>query len=227
MLLFNDDCMNVLKELKSKSVDLVIIDPPYEMEIGGGSWNKNREYFKQIEKWNKGIDNTVLDEIVRLMKKVNIYIFCNKNQIRQYLNYFDDLGKEKKVRMNHDVLVWHKTNALPLCGNKYLSDVEYILFFREKGVKVHGSYATKSKVFTSLINRKDKELYNHPTVKPQFIVDALVENSSLEGDIVLDCYMGTGTTGASALSKCRQFVGIEIDPKHFETATLRLSVFDE
>ncbi|WRK54643.1 site-specific DNA-methyltransferase [Coprobacillaceae bacterium CR2/5/TPMF4] len=134
-----------------------------------------------------GVDNTVLDELVRVMKKVNIYIWCNKEQLLQYMEYFKDY--------NLELLSWHKTNPVPTCNNKYLSDTEYLLFFRENGVKIYGSYATKRKYYVTPTNKVDKQKYNHPTVKPLDIIENLIINSSQEDDVILDPFMGSGTTG--------------------------------
>jgi len=223
-MLYNDDCMNVLKTLDDNSVDLVIIDPPYEKNgngyyCGGGSFgSKNRDYHNQLDNSNlmDGIDNTVLDELYRVMKKVNIYIWCNKNQLRQYIDYFGDKGS------NMDLLTWHKTNPVPTCNNKYLSDTEYLLFFRDNGVPVYGTYATKKKYYVTPTNKEDKQKYNHPTIKPLDIIENLVINSSKENDVVLDCFMGSGTTGVACKKHNRNFIGIELDKTYFDVAKERI-----
>ena len=115
----------------------------------------------------------VLDEMCRVMKRVNIYLFCSQKQIQRYLDYFVS-GKG----CNWNLLTWHKTNPIPACGNKYLNDTEYIMFFREKGVKIYGSYETKRTFYTTLRNQEDNLRYKHPTVKPLQIVRNLVVNST-------------------------------------------------
>lgn len=163
-----------------------------------------------------GIDNNVLDELLRVMKKCNIYIWCNKQQLRQYIDYFEEKG------YNTDLLTWHKTNPVPTCNNKYLSDTEYILFFRENGVKIYGTYATKKKYYVTPTNKEDKKLYNHPTIKPLEIIKNLIINSSNENDVVLDCFMGSGTTGVACKELGRNFIGIELDEKYFNIAKERI-----
>ena len=150
------------------------------------------------------------------MKKINIYIWCNKTQLRQYIDFFEDRGATTEL------LFWGKTNPVPTCNNKYLSDVEYVLFFREKGVNVYGKYKTKHKYYITQTNKADKAKWGHPTVKPEKIIENFIINSSLEGQVVLDPYMGTGTTGAVAKRLKRDFVGIEIDKHWFEVAKNRI-----
>lgn len=72
------------------------------------------------------------------------------------------------------------------------------------------------------INKKDKEKYGHPTIKPLSIIKNLIRNSSNEGDIVLDCFSGSGTTCAAAKELNRKFVGIEINPDYHKISLDRI-----
>lgn len=223
--LYNGDCLEVIKQVPDKSVDLVIIDPPYEIETSkvnpsaktGAFGATKRNYHGEILPLTEGIKNDILLELVRVMKKTNIYIWCNKTQLRQYIDFFEDRG------CTTELLTWHKTNPVPTCNNKYLSDTEYLLFFREKGVKIYGSYATKKKYYVTSTNKADKDEYGHPTIKPLEIIQNLVINSSLEGDTVLDCFMGSGTTGVACVNTGRDFIGIELDGQYYEVATERIN----
>lgn len=220
--LFKGDCLNHLKMLEDNSVDLVIIDPPYEIETKGGLSLLQRNSLKvftenQLDNIAKGFNFEILDELCRVMKKINIYIFCSQKQLRKLLSYFVD-----NKGCNWNLLTWHKSNPPPLSGNKYLSDTEYILYFREKGVKIHGTYASKFTYYVTPTNQKEKEKYKHPTIKPLHIIQNLITNSSLEGDTVLDCFMGSGTTGVASKILNRNFIGMELDDNHFETAKTRL-----
>ena len=222
------DCLELMKDLPDNSVDLVIIDPPYDFMskhysygttyMGAGAFGAlSRAYHGELENSNiiKGLDTKkVLNELCRIMKKINIYIWCNKEQIFDYLDYFHEY--------NFDLLAWHKTNPVPTCSNKYLSDTEYLLFFREQGVKIYGSYETKKKYYVTPTNKEDKQLYKHPTIKPLNIIENLVINSSKENDTILDCFMGSGTTGVAALKHNRNFIGMEIDENYFNIAKERI-----
>lgn len=222
--LLQGDCLELMKDIPDKSIDLVVIDPPYEKKgngyyCGGGAFGTTkRDYHNQLDSNQllNGIDNKILDELLRVMKKCNIYIWSNKQQLKQYIDYFEEKG------YNTDLLTWHKTNPVPTCNNKYLSDTEYVLFFRENGVKVYGTYATKKKYYVTPTNKEDKKLYKHPTIKPLYIIKNLVINSSQENDTVLDCFMGSGTTGVACKELNRNFIGIEIDKQYFETAKERI-----
>lgn len=114
-----------------------------------------------------------------------------------------------------------------LVGNKYLTDTEYCLFFREKGVKIFGEYHTKRTFYVSKKNAEDKKLYKHPTIKPLDIIKNLIINSSKEGDTVLDCFMGSGTTGVACRELNRNFIGMEINEEYYNIAKDRILGINE
>lgn len=217
--LYQGDCLEVTKNIEDGSVDLVVTDPPYEIATTGAGMYKqaDKQYVKELNGMKDGFSEEVLDELCRVMKKINIYFFCSQKQIIPLLDYF-----VKKKKCNWNILSWHKTNPIPACGNKYLTDTEFILFFREKGVKVYGSFDTKRTWYATPLNQSDKKKYGHPTVKPLSILENLVVNSSQEGEVVLDCFMGSGSTGIAALNNRRKFIGIELDPQYFNIAKERI-----
>lgn len=210
------DSYNIIKEIPDKSIDLIIIDPPYLFDnFGGGCFgNERKKNRKELEKIRHGFNYSIINELKRIMKKTNIYIFCSKAQLKDYFNIF--------AEENIDLLVWHKTNPIPAIANNYLSDLEYCFFAREKGVEVHCTYDNSSKMYESPMNKKDKEKFRHPTIKPLPFVKRLINNSSNEGDIVLDCFSGSGTTCVAAKELNRQYIGIEIDPEYHKISVDRL-----
>ena len=152
------------------------------------------------------------------MKRINIYIWCNKSQIPDYLNYFKDCS--------FNIISWHKTNPVPACSNHYIPDTEYCLYFREKGVEIYGNYNTLKTYYVTQINMEDKKKFNHPTIKPLNIIENLIINSSKENDVVLDCFMGSGTTGVACKKLNRDFIGIEINKDYFNIAKKRIESID-
>lgn len=217
--LMQGDCLELMKNISDKSIDLVVTDPPYKIETQGAGIYKqaDKQYVKELNGMKDGFDEKVLDELCRVMKKINIYFFCSQKQIIPLLDYF-----VKKKKCNWNLLCWHKTNPIPACGNKYLTDTEFILFFREKGVKIYGEFNTKFTYYITPLNQKDKKRFGHPTIKPLELVRNLVVNSSKEGDTVLDCFMGSGTTGVACKNTNRNFIGIEVDEQYIETAEKRI-----
>ena len=213
------DCLELMKDIPDGSVDLVLTDPPYMIAtVGAGIYKQaDKQYVKELDGIKDGFDEKVLDEICRVMKKINVYLFCSQKQIIPLIDYF-----VKKKNCNWNILSWHKSNPVPACGNKYLTDTEFVLFFREKGVKIYGEYETKFTYYVTPLNQKDKKQYEHPTIKPVKILQNLIVNSTLKNGVVLDCFMGSGSTGVACVNTNRRFIGIELDDKYFEIAKQRI-----
>ena len=211
--------MKILQQLNDKSIDLIITDPPYKLATSGSGIykQKDKQYIKELDVLKDGFDYSILDELCRVMKKINIYIWCSQKQIIPLLDYF---VKEKKC--NYNIISWHKTNPIPACGNKYLTDTEFCLFFREKGVKVQGEFKTKFTYYITPLNQQDKKKYNHPTIKPLFIIENFILNSSNEHEVVLDPFVGSGTTGVAAIKHNRRFIGIEKEVTYCDIAEKRI-----
>ena len=223
MELLQGDCLELMKDIPDKSIDLVVTDPPYIIGTNGAGIYKqaDKRYIRELNGLKDGFSETVLDELCRVMKRINIYIFCSQKQIIPLLDYF-----VKGKKCNWNLISWHKTNPVPACGNKYLTDTEFILFFREKGVRIHGEFKTKFTYYVTPLNQGDKKRYGHPTVKPEFIVRNLILNSSTENDTVLDPFMGSGTTGIACMNTNRRFIGMELDSEYFNIGKKRIEEHD-
>lgn len=214
---YNMDCMEGIKLLDDNSIDLVVIDPPYLLNLTKIKKTSSiNNYANELIGLKDGFDLKVLDLLVQKMKKINIYIFCSKRQIKDLIEYFANKD------CNYEILTWHKQNPSPLINNNYLPDTEYVIFAREKGVKLYGNYHTKRKYYISGTNQVDKKKYKHPTIKPLPFIKNLIINSSKEGDLVLDCYCGSGTTLVGAIETKRNFIGFEIDNKYYEISKQRV-----
>lgn len=228
MNLYNDDCMNILPTLKDNSVDLVVIDPPYDIpNITPGS---NSKLSKSLERSLKQLDDAdiissydvqaVNKELIRVMRGINIYIWCNKKQIPEYINlYVTNLG------CKFEIICWHKTNAMPTFNGKYLTDTEYCLYFHKGGKPCNPScYEDAQTYYNAPINANDKKYYKHPSIKPLPIIERLIRNSSDEGDVVLDCFMGSGTTGVACKDLGRDFIGVELSKQWYDIAEERINL---
>lgn len=97
---------------------------------------------------------------------------------------------------------------------------------REYGVKLNDGYDLKSKFYISGANKSDKDLFTHPTIKPLELVKRHLLHTTQPNDIVLDCFMGSGTTAVACQEIGRQFIGFEIEPKWVKVANDRLNKID-
>lgn len=226
--LIHGDAIEEMKKIADWSVDMVLTDPPYVFDKGtngGGGMLSTRKSHNEIhtnlggKNLDVGVDVSFFEEIKRLFKPklYNVVTFCNSTQLPQLLDFAN------KNDFLWNILIWHKTNPIPTCNNKYLDDIEYIFQMKERGgKKIGGTYKTKSKVYSSQVNKSDKKLYGHPTIKPIKLMEKLVENHSNEDDTILDPFMGSGTTGVACKQTNRNFIGIELDETYFNIAKGRI-----
>ena len=176
------DAYKLIKQIDDKSVDLIVTDPPYDIKglHGGGIMNsRNRGSFADEimnSKLDVGIDMAILDEFGRVLKKVNVYIWCNKSQLLPYLKYFVE-----QRGCSFEIIIWGKENPIPFCGTHYLVDKEYCLYFWEQGAEVNIPFERAKTIYLSNTNVSDKKDYGHPTIKPLEIIENLIANSSVRG----------------------------------------------
>jgi DNA modification methylase len=223
--IYNEDCYKAIKEIPDKSVDCIYTDIPYLITHGGSgssplSLRINKLAEVDLADIKNGIDFAILEEFIRIMKKINIYIWCSKMQILDIMNFFN------KYNCNYEILVWCKDNPTPATNNVWLQDVEYCLYFRESGVKLNDGYELKSKWYSSPINKRDKDKFEHPTIKPIELVKRHLLHTTQPNDIVLDCFMGSGTTCVASKDIGRHYIGFEIEKKWFDIAKDRLNQTD-
>ena len=216
------DSYELIKNIPDKSIDLVYIDIPYLFADGGSSNSPLSQRIKKLKQQDlkgiiKGIDYKIFDELCRVLKAIYIYIWCSKEQIYDIMQYFINKG------CMFEILTWNKTNPTPMTNNTFLPDIEYCLMFREKGCRLNDGYELKSKWYESAINKKDKDKYKHPTIKPLELVKRHIAHSTNKGDIVLDCFSGSGTTCVACKELERRFIGIEINPEYHKISLDRLN----
>jgi DNA modification methylase len=213
--IYNADCLDVMKELEPKSIDLILTDPPYVIGAKGCGLAGNRKYLKDITSANidKGFDIQIFSLLTELNKAPNLIIFSSKEQIDLYIK------EAKDNSLNWQLITWNKTNPTPLTNNNYLPDTEYI-FHIWKDKKLGGNYDTKRKFYVTQLYKND---FDHPTVKPLEIISNLMINGSKENELILDPFMGSGTTLVAAKKLNRRAIGIEISKKYCDIAIGRLS----
>jgi len=222
------DAYELIKLLPDKSVDLIITDPPYLMG------NLRKDCKSRLSKNMQsvcaelfeadivnGLKPEILSEFIRVLKTINCYIWCNKAQIPDYLDFF-----VKQHNCRFEILVWHKRNAPPLFSNRYLPDKEYCLYFRKGGYCNPQSYDNAKTVLEGPLNVGDKKRFRHPTIKPLRFIRTLIYNSSKIGDLILDPFMGSGMTAIAATEMGRRFIGFENNHKWHKIACDRLNGID-
>ena len=225
----NVDCLKYLKKIKDNSVDLVLTDPPYDISKDTGFKNvkngvKRFAVSMDFGEWDHEVVDLekTIGEFYRVLKKGGTaIIWYDLWKITDIQKMMIGVGF-KQLR----VIEWIKDNPVPLnSGVNYLTNAREIavLGIKESKPKFHSQY--------------DKGIYNypiyhssdriHPTQKPIELMEILIEKHSDEGDIVLDTFMGSGTTAIAAIHTKRKYLGCELDKDMFEKMEIRVKKYAE
>lgn len=240
-MIHNADCMDILKMIDNETIDCVVTDCPYHI-ISGGCTNdavkigRYREMSGAIshrldnardEAEENAIRNTRqgkifehndiefsewIPEIYRVLKNdTYCYIMVNPRNLKELWENSEEAGFEFQ-----QLIVWDKGNATP---NKwYMNCYELILMLRKGRAKNINNMGTWNILRVPNVTR----VKYHPTEKNVDLMRILVENSTDKGDVVLDPFMGSGSTGVACKELGREFIGIEIDPKYYDIAEKRI-----
>ena len=229
MTLHNEDCLKTLKYIPNESIDLIVTDCPYRIVQGGctniprkdepsGIFNRRNTFTQANAKSGKLFDNNDIEfkdwlpDVYRVLKDdTHCYIMINARNLKDLQQAAEDVGFKFQ-----NILIWNKGNATP--NRYYLNAYEMILMLRKGKAKNINNMGCKNII--DIKNIRGGKL--HPTEKPVELMKILIENSSNENDIVLDPFMGTGSTGMACKELNRNFRGIEIDKKYFDVACKRL-----
>lgn len=215
--LYNDDCYKVIPSLPDCSVDLIVTDPPYRVDVKGrGVYKRNVKCLGELEE----LDSTefapadFLALVKPKMKRFYGYFFCNKFLLKEYLE-FADCNKLK-----FDIFTLLKENPIPAWNGHHLNDTEYCVLIREQGVY----FDTKLELddYRKFFFQKCMKRV-HPAEKPVGFMEKFIKVSCPENGVVLDPFMGSGSTGVAAKLLGRGFIGIEKNGGYFELAQERIS----
>jgi site-specific DNA-methyltransferase (adenine-specific) len=230
-MLINGDCIEHLSSIEDKSVDLILIDPPYLISRDS-NFKKVSNSAKQemITKYDISIDfgdwdkeeldwNFLFKEYVRILKKggtiIVFYDIWKSSEIKEIADKF----KLKQPRIG----AWVKTNPVPINSkNNYLSNAtEYFFTFIKGSKPTFNSQYDKGFYHYPICHGRER--YDHPTQKPLRLIMDLIEKHSNPGDLVLDTFAGTGTVGEACQILNRDCILIERDEKYFNIIEQRLN----
>lgn len=208
--LFNANCMEILKKIPDNSIDMVLTDPPYAVDFKP-SWSG--------DKWKEKLssDDTLIlidnacEELKRICKAdAHLYFFTG------WVMYPDFCSVISRHFDISNLIVWEKNNtSLVDFDKRYAFKHEFIVFAKQKG--------NNDRV---LINPQSPDVLHYDRVnnpshsceKPVDLLEYLIKNSTIEGETVLDCFMGSGNTGVASTKNSRKYIGIEIEKNIFDSA---------
>lgn len=217
------DCRVFLKNIGDNSIDLIVTDPPYKTTSRGNAGNSGGMLQKDINKKGQVFTHNNIDckeyapEFFRVLKDgSHCYVMTNHVNLINMLDTFTDCGF-------HFIksLIWDKGNKI--MGQYYMSQFEYILFFRKgRGVKINNC-GTSDILSIPNIKTKDSDGKNiHDTEKPVELMEILIANSSQKNETVLDPFVGVGATAIACKKLARKFIGFEIDKNYYDIARRRI-----
>lgn len=225
--LTNASCFNWLRTITSNSVNLVLIDPPYEVSRetnfqSGSETGRDVDRFRismDFGKWDFGFSglDIVIKECYRVLKPSGTLIcFYDLWKITKLKDYLES-AKFKQIRF----IEWIKTNPVPINSKiNYLTNAREVAIVGVKGGKpvFHSEY--DNGIYKYPICH-DKGRF-HPTQKPVELIRELVRKHSRNSDTVLDCFSGSGTTAIACMIEGRSFIGCELDETYYHKSVERI-----
>lgn len=238
-ILYEGDCNKVLKKLDEKSVDLIFADPPYMLSNDGitcqsgkmvsvnkAGWDKSKGFKEDVKfhkKWLNSCDRVLKDEgtiwisgtyhcihqVTYILLQMGYYIINEVSWIKP--NAAPNMGC-RCFTASHETLIWAKKSK------KFKHTFNYKLMKELNDGKQMRSFWT-----IPTTPKKEKYLGKHPTQKPLELLRRIILSSSNEGDLVLDPFVGSGTTGVLSLIYDRRFVGIDTEKDYLDLAYKRLT----
>lgn len=231
-MIINGDCYEEIIKIKKNSIDLILIDPPYQISRDSNFSNASNDTdWETANRFNFSIDfgewdKSALDwdflfkEYYRILKKggtiIIFYDIWKANELKECA----ENAKFKQPR----VCAWIKSNPVPINSkSNYLSNsAEFFFTFVKKGKPTFNSKYDNGLYYYPLCHGKER--YDHPTQKPLALIKDLIIKHSNEGDIILDTFAGTGTTGHAAKLLNRDFILVEKEENYFNIIKNRLDI---
>jgi len=238
------DCLEQLKKIPSNSIDLVFADPPYNLQLGGDLKRPDESKVDAVDDdWDKfeslatydTFTKAWLSECRRVLKPNGaLWVIGSYHNIFRVGSTLQDLG----FWILNDV-IWHKTNPMPnFRGRRFTNAHETLIWasksqeskycFHYEAMKVFNDDVQMRSDWTLALCTGGERLKNdegtklHPTQKPEALLQRVLLSSSNPGDVILDPFFGTGTTGAVARALGRHFIGIEREQKYAAAALERI-----
>lgn len=233
IILYKGDCIETMKMQNSKSVDLILTDPPYNlgnfMKNRSTNLKKMRENFfgaagwddLEYDKWVESMDQ-FFKESVRILKPGgSMLVFMSIIKVETLIRLAEKNGLYYKTTG-----IWHKLNPMPRNMNlHFVNSTEAWVYFTYK-VKT-GTFNNGGKMMhdfyeSAVVSNGEKKAGKHPTQKPVLLMEHFISLLTHEGDVIMDPFMGSGSTGVAAQNLDRGFIGIEISGEYFAIAQERM-----
>lgn len=222
---YNMDCLKGMQFIPDDSIDIIVTDPPYKLTQKGSMGTMSGNWASDMKRRGKVFEHDTIDieeylpEFYRILKpNSHCYIMCNNINLP---HFFDVISKSGFHFVK--LLVWDKETKI--CGTYYMGQVEHIFFLRKGAGKPINDCGVSDLLSFPNIKEKNADGTNlHNSQKPVGLMQTLIKCSSLEDEIVLDPFMGSGTTAVAAASCKRRFIGFELDAEYCRISNERAGI---
>lgn len=241
--LLKGDSLKLMKDMSDESIDVIITDPPFFLSNGGVSVQSGKQVSVNKGDWDSAelinpeeFYSDFLDEARRVLTKDGtILIFGTMHNI--FLVGYLLQRKNWKILNN---ITWQKTNPAPnLSGRMFTHSTENIIWARKDAKKgkhifnyklmkeYNGGKQMKDVWSSATVSRKEKVFGKHPTQKPEWLMERLVEASTTTDSLILDPFVGSGTTAVAAVRHGRKVIGIDLSEEYLEISQKRVQKAEE
>lgn len=230
IILKKGECLDTLKGMPDKSVDMIFADPPYNLSgknhitcINGRKVNCNKGVWDMVGDIDK-FNYDWIKECMRVLKDDGTIWISGTLHNHPSVGF---LLKKMGYWLINDI-VWYKPNAPPQLQPNRLAPATEIIWLASKTKKYYFDYKKAKELNDGKQMRNlwtitaKRHITKHPTEKPEELLERIILLGSKEGDTILDPFMGSGTTGVVAQKLGRKFIGIEIDDEFFNIAENRI-----
>lgn len=211
--LINGDCLEIMKQIPEHSVDMILCDPPYGIDYQSNRVSKEKRKDKILN--DKKPFTMFIPEVKRIIKSNSSVMIFTRWDVQQK---FIDCMYENELYVKN-VIIWDKVvHGMGDLKRSYGSRYESILFHSENKFRFNGKRPQ------DIIACKRVSAGNmiHPNEKPIGLLETLITQCSLSNNIVLDLFMGSGSTGVACMQTGRRFIGIELDEHYFDVSCGRM-----
>lgn len=233
--LHNSDCIEMMKNIKSHSVDLILTDPPYNlgnfMKNRATNLKKMRENFfgaagwddLDYDEWSESMDELFKQSVRVLKPGGSMLVFMAIIKVETLIKLAEQNGLYYKTTG-----IWHKLNPMPRNMNlHFVNSTESWVYFTYKSKT--GTFNNEGKIMhdfieTAVVSNGEKKAGKHPTQKPIHLMEHFISLLTHEDDVILDPFMGSGSTGVAAQRLNRNFIGSEISEEYYKIAQERMGV---
>jgi site-specific DNA-methyltransferase (adenine-specific) len=229
------DCLEVMKSMPNNSVDLIVTSPPYNMRtrVRNGKYTtreKSEHFSKKYDNFHDALSiddyytfhKNVINEMLRMSKVIAYNIQIVTGSKEAVFRIIGDFHKQIK-----DIIVWDKGHGQPSMHSGVINKAtELVIMFESKAKagRCFNNYNFQRGELSDIwrIGRERSVIKGHSATFPVALAELAIKSFSKEQDVVLDPFMGSGTTGVACKNLNRNFIGIELDETYFNIAKKRI-----